>query len=245
MTQIDVHQSSSLAFDPMSRFNNHGQPIGADLGGWTPPSLPVHQGLEGRTVRLEPLQRTQHAIPLFHTFSTVHESQWTYMPLGPFDDAAELGQLFDAMNKAPDVQPYAVIVGGEVRGFLCYLRMQPDIGVIEIGWVMLSPSIQRTTASTEAINLALTHAFGSGYRRVEWKCDALNEKSRTSAERLGFMFEGVFRNGTHYKGRNRDTAWYAMTDDDWFVNARVHGRWLSMDNFDAHGVQRKRLGELS
>jgi len=228
----------------MSRLNDHGQPIGDDLGGWTPPSIPKHQDLDGRTVRLSPLRRT-HAIPLFHTFAGIDESHWTYMPLGPFDDAAQLGQLFDAMNKAPDVQPYAVVVDNEPMGFLSYLRIQADVGVLEIGWVMFAPEIQRTTATTEAVNLMLTHAFGSGYRRVEWKCDALNERSRAAAERLGFRYEGTFRNATHYKGRNRDTAWFAMTEDDWFVNARVLARWLSMDNFTADGAQRVPLGEIS
>lgn len=170
---------------------------------------------------------------------------WTYLPLGPFSDAAEIGQLIDAMNKAPDTQPYAVIVENEVHGFLSYLRAQPDVGVIEIGWVTFSSMLQRSTATTETIFLLLDHAFTSGYRRVEWKCDALNKPSRNAAERFGFAYEGTFQKATHYKGRNRDTAWFAMTDDDWIGNGRRLRTWLEPDNFDPDGTQRQRLGDIA
>lgn len=225
--------------------NTHGQPIGEDLGRWTPPLAPEHVDINGNHVRLEPLQRTRHAIPLFHTFAHVDESIWTYMALGPFGDAADIGQLIDAMTKSPDTQPYAVIVDNEVHGFLSYLRMQPDVGVIEIGWITFSPMLQRTTATTEVIYLLLEHAFATGYRRVEWKCDSLNRPSRDSAERYGFTYEGTFRKATHYKGRNRDTAWFAMTDDEWILNGRRISAWLSPDNFDDAGVQRRRLGDFA
>jgi len=170
---------------------------------------------------------------------------WTYMPLGPFGDAAELGQLIDSMNKAKDVFPYAVIVGNEVHGFLTQMRTQPDIGTIEIGWITFSPMMQRTTASTEAIYLLIKHAFDTGYRRVEWKCDALNQRSRDTAERLGFTYEGTFRQATHYKGRNRDSAWFAMTDQDWILNSHRLENWLSPVNFDDDGTQRQRLGDMA
>ena len=193
-------------------------------------------------MRLEPLQRARHAIPLFHTFKFAEDSLWTYMSHGPFPDAAELGQLIDAKNKNRDTLPFAVIVDGEVHGMLSYLRIQPDVGVIEIGWIAFSPMIQRSTATTEAIWLLLRHAFDAGYRRVEWKCDALNERSRAAALRLGFLYEGTFRKATHYKGRNRDTAWFAMTDDEWAEQKHGFTQWLSPDNFDADGTQRSRLG---
>lgn len=206
--------------------------------------MPDHVGLTGCTVRLEPLERTQHAIPLFHEFASAPESLWTYMALGPFSDAAELGELIDAMNRNRDSLPYGIFVDGEIRGVLSYLRVQPDIGSIEIGWIVLSPSMQRSTASTETIFLLLRHAFESGYRRVEWKCDAFNQKSRDAALRLGFLYEGTFRNATHYKGRNRDTAWFSMTDDDWVLQKLVFAKWLSMENFDADGTQRLRLADI-
>ncbi len=229
----------------MTRVNEFGQPIGDDLGRWTPPLPPDHVEHNGTYVRLEPLQRSRHAIPLFHTFQFAEDSLWTYMALGPFEDAAGIGQLVDAMNKAPDTQPYAVIIENEVHGFLSYLRTQSDIGVIEIGWITFSPMLQRTTATTETIYLLLEHAFASGYRRVEWKCDALNKPSRNAAERLGFRYEGTFLKATHYKGRNRDTAWFAMTDDDWVDNGRRLRTWLAPDNFETDGTQRQRLGDIA
>lgn len=224
--------------------NEFGQAISDDLGEWKPPDLPEHVTLTGRTVRLEPLQRSRHGIALFHTFSFAEDSLWTYMPLGPFDDAAEIGQLIDAMTRNRDSLGYAVVVGDEVHGMVSFLRIQPDIGVLEIGWIVFSPMIQGSTVTTEAISLLLTHAFASGYRRVEWKCDALNAKSRAAAERLGFQYEGTFRKATHYKGRNRDTAWFAMVDSDWDVNQRVLAKWLSLENFDADGQQQTRLTDI-
>jgi RimJ/RimL family protein N-acetyltransferase len=206
--------------------------------------MPEHVERGGRYVRLEPLQRARHAIPLLHTFKFAEDSLWTYLPLGPFTDAAEIGQLIDAMNKSSESQPYAVIVDDEVHGFLSYLRCQPDVGVIEIGWVTLSPMVQRSRVSTEVIALLLDHAFESGYRRVEWKCDTLNQASRNTAERLGFRYEGTFRNATHYKERNRDTAWFAMTNADWTETSRRLHEWLSPENFDESGRQFQRLGDL-
>jgi len=223
--------------------NEYGQPISEDLDGWQPPGMPTHDALTGNTVRLEPLQRARHAIPLFHTFRYADDSLWTYMPLGPFADAAELGQLIDAMNRNRDSLPYAVIVDGEVHGMLSFLRIQPDIGVLEIGWIAFSPMIQQSTATTETVWLLLQHAFTSGYRRVEWKCDALNERSRRAAERFGFQYEGTFRQATHYKGRNRDTTWLGMTDGDWAAIGPAFSAWLAPENFDDEGRQLTRLAD--
>lgn len=234
-----------LASTAVVATNEFGQPISNDLGSWTPPGMPEHQTLTGRWVRLEPFQRARHAIALFHTFQYADASLWTYMPFGPFRDGAELGQLLDAFDRNRDSLPFVVIVDGEAHGFISYLRIQHDIGVLEIGGIAFSPMIQRSTATTEAVFLLMRHAFFSGYRRVEWKCDALNEPSRNAAQRLGFMYEGTFRKATHYKGRNRDTAWFAVTDDDWVVTERVLSKWLSLDNFDADGKQRVRLGDMA
>ena len=229
----------------MTTTNEHGQPISEPLNGWDPPHVPAHDVLEGRFVRLEPAQRTRHAIPLFHEFRTAPESLWTYLPLGPFADAAGFGQLLDAMDRTRDTLPYVVTVEGEARGLLSLLRVQPDVGVLEIGWITFSPAIQRSTVTTETVALLLKHAFDSGYRRVEWKCDALNEPSRRAAERFGFLYEGTFRKATHYKGRNRDTAWFAMTDDDWVTQEQIFAKWLSPDNFDSDGTQRTRLADIT
>jgi len=229
---------------PMARMNDHDQPIGEDLAGWTPPGPTTPISLQGRTVVLEPAHRMQHTIPLFHALQEGEDSMWTYMPWGPFQDAAELGQLIDRLNGFEDWVPYVVIVDGNICGLCCYLRIDPPGGVIEIGGISWAPSLQRTPAATEAIHLLMDHAFALGYRRVEWKCDALNEPSRRAAERFGFTYEGTFAKATHYKGRNRDTAWFAVVDDDWpRLGARIR-TWLDPANFDERGQQRRRMSEL-
>jgi RimJ/RimL family protein N-acetyltransferase len=129
-------------------------------------------------------------------------------------------------------------------GFAAYLRIQPRDGVIEIGSIVFSPRLQRTTAATEAIYLMLRNVFALGYRRCEWKCDDLNAPSRAAADRLGFTYEGTFRQATHYKGRNRDTAWYAIVNREWPALDGVFQRWLAPDNFDDDGVQRQSLGKM-
>jgi len=241
MTEIDMNHATTLGSTGVARTNDFGQPIGEDLGRWIPPPAPEHRDINGA----QPLRRSRHAIPLFHTFKQASDAEWTYMPLGPFIDAAEIGQLIDAMNKARDIHPYAVIVDNEVHGFLTYLNIRADEGVIEIGWIIFSPQLQQSTATTEALFMLMDHAFATGYRRVEWKCDALNARSRTTAERLGFRYEGTFRQATHYKGRNRDTAWFAMTEEDWILNGRRLRTWLDPVNFDDDGTQRQRLGDMA
>ena len=220
------------------RTNEFEQPIGEDLGNWTPPAkAPALTPLIGQYVTLEPVERTRHAIPLFHTFKTCDPKMWTYMAQGPFQDAAELGQILRGFERSPDVNGYAVVVNNEPVGFLTQMRIRPEVGVLEIGWVTFATSMQRTRASTEAQYLLLKHGFDAGYRRIEWKCDSLNAVSRAAAERLGYKFEGVFEKLTHYKGRNRDTAWYAITDDNWpGVMSRLE-TWLNPANFDEAGNQ--------
>lgn len=224
------------------RTNEFGQTIGDDLGSWTPPAQPPElTALIGQYVTLEPLERTRHAIPLFHAFKSSDPQMWTYMSQGPFQDAAELGQLIRDFEQDPLVNAFAVIVNNEPVGFLTQLRIRPDVGVLEIGWVTFSTDMQRTRASTEAQYLLMKHGFDAGYRRIEWKCDSLNERSRAAAERLGYQFEGIFKKLTHYKGRNRDTAWYAITDENWpGVMSRLE-TWLIASNFDDDGNQISRL----
>lgn len=222
--------------------NEFGQPIGDELGLWLPPeSAPPLIALRGEYVTLEPLQRT-HAIPLFHAFKQSNPEMWTYLPEGPFIDGAELGQLISTQERAAGVNPFAVIVNNEPLGFLTQMRIRPEEGVLEIGWVTFSTPLQQTREATEAFFLVLRHAFESGYRRVEWKCDALNARSRSAAERLGFLPEGIFRKATHYKGRNRDTAWFALTDDLWVDTEPRFRRWLDPSNFDERGIQKTTLG---
>ena len=225
------------------RENEFGQPIGDELGDWTPPEeMPEQITHVGRYVTLEPLTRTKHAIPLFHVFKQSDPKMWTYLPEGPFIDGAELGQLIQSLEQRETMHPYAVIVDDEPLGWLTHMRIRPAEGVIEIGWVTFSTELQQTRASTEAQYLLLDYAFSLGYRRVEWKCDSLNAASRAAAERLGFEFEGIHKNATHYKGQSRDTSWYGMTNDMWPEIAAGFERWLDPSNFDENGIQRHSLG---
>jgi RimJ/RimL family protein N-acetyltransferase len=200
--------------------------------------------LEGSVVMLEPLDRSRHASRLFTAFADAPGSLWTYMPWGPFLDADELGSLIDDLGGNPDWQPYAAVVDGVPLGFLSYLRMEPEAGSIEIGGISYSPALQRTIAATEALYLAIKNVFDLDYRRCEWKSDDLNGPSRAAAVRLGFRYEGTFRKATQYKGRNRDTAWYAITDEEWPALDAAFSAWLSDDNFDNQHRQRRSLAEI-
>ncbi len=217
--------------------------MGDGLGGWESPPIPEPVTLSGVHVTLEPLQ-VGHASALHPTLAAADDSLWTYMAIGPFQTESEMRSAFEALIEQTDWLPYVILVGGTPAGFLSYLRIDPSGGVIEIGSIVFAPAMQRTTAATEAIYLLLKNAFDLGYRRCEWKCDDLNEPSRRAAERLGFRYEGTFQKATHYKRRNRDTAWYAITDDQWPHLERAFTRWLAPENFDANGHQRQSLSDL-
>ncbi len=224
-----------------SQTNEYDQPVGPDLGAWTPPAEPPWRAIEGSGVRIEPMHRAQHAVPLYHVFKHAPETMWTYLSFGPFMDAAELGQTIDAINEQSDWQPYAIVVDSVVVGFFNYMRINAHAGSIEVGGVVFSPELQRTRASTEAQYILMKNAFDLGYRRYEWKCDDLNAPSRAAAERLGFSYEGTFKNATHYKGRSRDTAWYSITDDEWPAIDAAFQTWLDPENFNEDGSQKTRL----
>ena len=225
----------------VSRLNEFNQPIGPDLQGWTPPQFPPFRELHGRSVKLEPLDRKRHAESLFAAYRDAPDALWTYMPIGPFSSSTELAGTIDNLVALPDWQPYAIVVGGRPLGLMSYLRIDPGNGVIEIGSIVFSPALQRTRAATEAIFLLIKNAFELGYRRCEWKCDSLNDASIVAAGRLGFRYEGTFRKATHYKGRSRDTAWYAMTYDQWPALDAALEAWLADDNFAPDGRQRASL----
>lgn len=226
------------------RLNQFGQPVGDELDAWTPPGLPSSQGLAGALVHLEPLAADRHASDLMQVFESAPESLWTYLAIGPFESVEDLSTTLDRLADQPNWQAYAVTVDGAALGFASYLRIDQQHGVLEIGSIALSPALQRTTAATEAIYLMIDHAFDLGYRRCEWKCDDLNAPSRAAAERLGFRYEGTFRQATHYKGRNRDTAWFAIVDHEWRELRPAFDAWLSPSNFDEHGEQRVSLREV-
>jgi RimJ/RimL family protein N-acetyltransferase len=168
---------------------------------------------------------------------------WTYLSSGPFTSSAELRSWVEARQDSEDPLFFAVVDASTARaaGVSSYLRIEPAHGVVEVGHLAFAPQLQRTRVATEAMYLMMKHVFDIGYRRCEWKCDALNAPSRRAAERLGFTFEGIFRQAIVYKGRNRDTAWYSVIDSEWPVLETSFRAWLDPDNFDADGRQRRRL----
>jgi RimJ/RimL family protein N-acetyltransferase len=208
---------------------------------WKPVQGAPSRQLRGSHVHLRPLDPAADAEQL-HGASRDPEI-WTYLPYGPYQDADELRTgLLDWAAGSEDPLFYVLAREGTALGMASYLRITPEHGVIEIGHIWFGTPLQRTTAATEAIYLLSKHAFDElGYRRLEWKCNALNAASRRAAERFGFTFEGVFRNHMVLKGRNRDTAWYAITDDEWPAIRARYEAWLSPDNFDEDGRQLRRL----
>jgi RimJ/RimL family protein N-acetyltransferase len=200
--------------------------------------------MQGRFCRVEPLSPDLHADALFDANALDREERmWTYLLAGPYRTRAEYRAYIEKCSVSEDPLFFAIVDAplGRATGLGSYLRIEPAHGVIEVGHLAFSPLLQRTPAATEAMYLMMRQAFELGYRRYEWKCDALNAASRRAAERLGFTFEGVFRQALVYKGRNRDTAWYAIVDRDWPAVDVEFRRWLAPGNFDANGVQRTPL----
>lgn len=231
-----------------SPVNHLGQPVGEALADWLPPAHPPWRTLEGNRVRLEPLSAERHAASL-HAANLLDARgrNWSYLPYGPFCDLGEYVAWIDANCRGPDPLFYAIVErpSDAATGVASYLRISPASGSVEIGHINFSPRLQRTAGATEAMYLLLKHAFELGYRRCEWKCDALNSASRTAALRLGLSFEGIFRQATVVKGRNRDTAWYAAVDREWPALAAAFSRWLDDGNFDGEGRQRVSLSALT
>jgi len=224
--------------------NSRDQPIGQALPDWRPPERPQHTVLEGRYCRLEPLDAGRHAADLHAANSLDREGRmWTYLFSGPFATLEEFTAWLEAREDSLDPLFYAIVDAetGRAAGLASYLRIDTTHGVIEVGHLAFSPLLQRTRAATEAMYLMMKHAFELGYRRYEWKCDALNAASRRAAERLGFRFEGVFRQAAVYKGRNRDTAWYSIIDSEWPARETAFRAWLDPANFDDDGRQRRAL----
>ena len=233
---------------PAQRLNELGQPIGLAVTGWAPPPAPPRQPMAGRFCRVEPLDVERHAADL-HTANRADAAgrMWTYLPYGPFDSLDTYVDWMRRVCQRDDPLFHAIVDGatGRAMGVASYLRIDPPAGSIEVGHINFSARLQRTPAATEAMYLLMKQAFERGYRRYEWKCDALNAASRAAAQRLGLSFEGVFRQATVYKGRNRDTAWYAAIDAEWPALREAFLAWLAPDNFDGAGRQRTRLTDLT
>jgi RimJ/RimL family protein N-acetyltransferase len=209
----------------------------------TPAERPRHTTIEGRYVTLQPLNADAHADPLFNSVQG-HDSLWNYMSDGPFPDREAFRASIEKKEMSTDPLYFAILENqsADAVGYASYLRIEPSHRVIEVGNILYTPRLQRTRRATEAMFLMARHAFEDlGYRRYEWKCNALNEPSRRAALRLGFRFEGIFRQHMIVKGHNRDTAWYAMLDGEWPDWKPAFERWLSPENFDLEGRQIRKL----
>lgn len=220
------------------------QPVGEIVADWQEPPIPAREMMHGRYCRLEPLDVSKHAEQLFAANALdLHGANWTYLPYGPFESFSEYRAWLEQQSSTRDPLFFAIVdpASGEAIGVASYLRITPSSGCIEVGHLHFSPKLQRTPAATEAMFLMMRHAFELGYRRYEWKCDSLNEASRNAALRLGLSFEGIFRQATVRKGRNRDTAWFAAIDKEWPALRAAFEQWLSPSNFDADGRQRVSL----
>lgn len=228
----------------MARINRFGQPIGDEVPDWTPPPIPSPTPMDGRFCRLEPLAPA-HASALWDSFRLDDGRNWTYLANEPFTDRGAFDAYVKESAKSVDPQFYAIVAGGSAVGIASYLRIAPAAGTIEVGHLHFSPRLQHTPAATEAMYLMMRRVFELGYRRYEWKCDALNAPSRRAAQRLGFSFEGVFRQALVTKGRNRDTAWYASIDAEWPRLRQAFETWLAADNFDEDRRQRQSLSALT
>jgi RimJ/RimL family protein N-acetyltransferase len=204
--------------------------------------------MTGRFCRVEPLDAQRHAADLFAANAEDRDGRnWTYLPRGPYADFASYREWAEAAAKSEDPLTHAILdlASGRAVGSAAYLRIDAPHGVIEVGSITYSPLLQRRPAVTEAMYLMMRRVFDElGYRRYEWKCDALNAASRAAATRLGFRYEGLFRHATVYKGRNRDTAWFSVIDSEWPGLRQAFERWLDPANFDAEGRQRTSLSGL-
>ncbi|TFH88536.1 N-acetyltransferase [Billgrantia azerbaijanica] len=238
----------------MTETNAYGQPVGHRVADWRGALYPAPEPMTGRRVRVEPLDVERHADALHAAFLAPsdtpgegREERWTYLGGRPFDNVAQYRDWLAGRAASRDPSFYAIVetASGQALGLAAYLRIEPDHGVIEVGHLHFSPRLKRTPAATEAMALMMRRAFALGYRRYEWKCDALNAPSRRAAERLGFRFEGVFRQHRVVAGRNRDTAWFSILDSEWPAQEHAFTRWLSPDNFDDRGRQRLALTTLT
>ena len=222
------------------------RPLGPSVEGWAPPPTPAEMNMQGSHVRLEPLDAEAHAALLYSAFDG-HDHVWDYMPAGPFASSAQFHRWMREITASPDYVFFAIydIAREAYGGLASFLRIKPNAGSIEVGYIAMAPQLQRTVAATEAMYLMMAWAFQAGYRRYEWKCDALNMSSRRAAQRLGLSYEGIFRQATVVKGRNRDTAWFAAIDAEWPALDEAFRLWLDSSNFDSAGRQKSSLRDLT
>lgn len=211
--------------------------------------LPARTPIEGTQVRIEPLDPEVHTSELYQASHDTAEARhiWDYLPWGPWKEPDAFGSWLRALAGRPDRiwSAFRTRHDGRAKGMACYFDIAPDQGVIEIGGIWFSPEMQRTRAATETLFMMMSYTMDDlRYRRLQWRCNALNERSRRAARRLGFRFEGIFYSHMIVKGHNRDTAWYAITDQDWPVLRDIFQQWLNDDNFDQDGVAQSSLSGL-
>ena len=222
--------------------------LGEIIDKFLEPPHPKGISIDGNLVTLKPLVANQFAEELFLSNALDKEgNNWTYLPYGPFESQAEYASWVGSFEEGDDPVFFAIVSKklNKAIGIASYLRINPTIGSIEVGHINYSPLLQKTTEATEAMYLMMKWAFENGYRRYEWKCNALNLRSRAAAQRFGFSYEGVFRQMTIVKGRNRDTAWFAMIDKEWQGIERCFNEFLSEINFDNNGKPKVSLRSLT
>lgn len=221
------------------------RPLGHVIDNWIPPPLPGPPSLIGRWSRVEPLNAARHGQALYNALAG-HDWVFDYLSERPFSDPGSYGAFLSDAAARPDFRFVALCdASGTAFGLASYMRMSPDVGVIEVGNICIAPSGQKSTKATEALFLMMKWAFDVGYRRYEWKCNALNVPSRRAAQRLGFSYDGLFRKATIVKGRSRDTAWFSIINDEWPDLCKAFTHWLDPTNFTADGSQIERLSALT
>ncbi|WP_118185102.1 GNAT family N-acetyltransferase [Paraburkholderia phosphatilytica] len=231
-----------------TRLNEYQQPIGDALPDWHAATLPGREPLAGRYCRIERVDVERHAAQLYEAYSDAPDGRdWTYLSSGPFATFEAYREHLSKAATLTDPMHHTVIdlATGKAVGTLALMRIDAANGVIEVGHVTYSPRLKRTRIATEALALLMQYVFENlGYRRFEWKCDALNQPSRDAALRYGYSFEGVFRQAIVTRGRNRDTAWYSVIDSEYPALRDAYAQWLEADNFDAQGQQKQKLADL-
>ncbi len=245
--QCDCH-TFSLLLEGGVDVSGNDLAIGFSVRDWQPCEPPAQSPMQGRFCTLELLDPVRDSADLWEAFSAdTVAANWTYLPYGPFDDKANFQAWVRQVAAGEDPLFFSIFDNdsGAAVGIASFLRIEAQVGVIEVGHIYFADCLQRTPLATEAMFLMMERVFDEGgYRRYEWKCDALNARSRRAAERLGFEFEGVFRQASLYKNRNRDTAWFAVIDSDWPPLKAAFTQWLAPENFDEAGQQRQRLQDF-
>ena len=228
--------------------NALGQPVGFPIASWQPPPFPTRDPMVGRTCTVRPLDAEKDSAALYSAWSLEPTGRnYTYLSYEPFRDEAGCRKALETFQAGRDPFFHTIVAHdtGKPVGVASLMRIDPPNGVIEVGHINYSPLLQSTTAATEAMYLMMARAFALGYRRYEWKCDTNNAPSKAAAARLGFQYEGHFRQAVVYKSRNRDTDWFSILDSEWPALKAAFETWLDPANFDGKGRQRQSLSTLT